>query len=259
MRALVTGAGGAFGGAVAAALRDRGWTVITTDVVGAVDVVADVSDDSCVARLRAAADDGLDVLIYSAGVGPPGDVGEPPTDAVRRTLEVNLLGAWRAVGAVMPALLTSRGRIVLVASGLAYVPLPFAGAYAVSKRALSAYADQLRAEYGSHVSVTTVYPGYVATPIHDAGAAAGLSFDGRVHAESVEVVVRKILDVVEARTPPRDVGTSWRTSAALWAGRHLPRTTDRLVAARVRQLVRRGAFDGSPLSAGLRKRLGRRD
>ena len=258
MRALVTGAAGAFGRAVAAALRDRGWTVMTTDIHGDVDVLADVADDSCVELLRAATGDTLDALVYCAGVGLPSDVGMPPTAAVRQTLEVNLLGAWRATGAAMPALLASRGRVVLVASGLAFVPLPFAGAYAVSKRALSAYADQLRAEYGSHLSVTTVYPGYVATAIHDAGTAAGLSFEGQIYAESVADVVQKIVSVIEARRAPRDVGSTWRTTAGLWAGRHAPRTVDRLVALRLRQLVRRGDFDAAPVAAGLRHRLGGR-
>jgi NAD(P)-dependent dehydrogenase (short-subunit alcohol dehydrogenase family) len=42
-----------------------------------------------------------------------------------------------------------------------------AAACTVSKRALTAYADVLRLEYGTHLSVTTVYPGYVNTAIHE--------------------------------------------------------------------------------------------
>ncbi|MCU1675614.1 MAG: short-chain dehydrogenase/reductase [Frankiales bacterium] len=254
MRALVTGGAGAFGSAVAAALRDRGWTVVTSDVVGAVDVPADIASDSSVAPLRAAAGDALELLVHCAGVGLPSDVGAPPDDAARHTLEVNLLGAWRAVGACMPALLAARGRIVLVASGLAYVPVPFAGAYAVSKRALSGYADQVRAEYGTQVSVTTLYPGYVPTPIHDAGAAIGLSFAGQVPTETVAGVVRKILDVSQARRPPRDAATTWRTGLAVAAGRRAPRALDAVISLAVRRLVRRGAFDGSDATAGFRGR-----
>jgi NAD(P)-dependent dehydrogenase (short-subunit alcohol dehydrogenase family) len=257
MRAVVVGGAGAFGSAVAAALRDRGWTVVTTDQVGAVDVVADLAADGCLPALRAAAGDALDLLVFCAGVGLPSDVGKPPDAGVRATLEVNLLGAWRAVGASMQALLAARGRIVVVASGLAYVPLPLAGAYAVTKRALAAYADQVRAEYGSHVSVTTVYPGYVRTPIHDAGAAVGLSLAGQVPEESVDDVVRAVIRSVEARRAPRDVATTWRTALAVAAGRHLPRAVDAVVARRVRRLVRRGHFDGAPPAAGLRTRLGR--
>ncbi|MDQ1724184.1 MAG: hypothetical protein QOG52_1212 [Frankiaceae bacterium] len=255
MRALVTGAAGAFGSATAAALRSRGWTVVTTDIVGDVDVLTDIAHDESVSALRDAAGDSLHLLVYCAGIGLPADVGLPPTDDVRRVLEVNLLGAWRAVGACMPALLASRGRIVLVASGLAYVPLPFAGAYAVSKRALSAYADQVRIEYGSHISVTTVYPGYVRTPIHDAGAAAGLSLEGQVYLESVDNTVTTILRSASVEAAPRDIGTTLRTSAAVWASRCLPRLTDRLITLGVRRQVRRGHFDGSPLAAGLRERL----
>jgi NAD(P)-dependent dehydrogenase (short-subunit alcohol dehydrogenase family) len=258
MRALVTGAAGAFGSATAAALRSRGWTVVTTDIVGEVDVLTDIAHDDSVSALRDAAGDSLDLLVYCAGIGLPADVGLPPTDDVRRVLEVNLLGAWRAVGACMPALLASRGRIVLVASGLAYVPLPFAGAYAVSKRALSAYADQVRIEYGSHIAVTTVYPGYVRTPIHAAGAQAGLSFEGQVWAESVDEVVNTVVRAVEARTAPRDVSTTWRTSAGVRLGRHLPGLLDRLIAVGVRRQVRRGTFDAAPTAVGLRERLRRR-
>jgi short-subunit dehydrogenase len=157
----------------------------------------------------------------------------------------------------MEALVAARGRIVLVASGLAYLPLPLAGAYAVTKRALAAYADQVRAEYGSHVSVTTIYPGFVRTPIHDAGAAVGLSFAGQVPEESVDDVVRAVIRSVEARRPPRDRATTWRTGLALAAGRHLPGAVDKAVAFRVRRLVRRGHFDGAPPAAGLRARLRR--
>ena len=147
---------------------------------------------------------------------------------------------------------------MLVASGLAYVPLPFAGAYAVSKRALSAYADQVRAEYGSHVSVTTVYPGYVRTPIHDAGRAVGLSFEGQVWAESTDDLVRTVVRAAQARTAPRDIGTTWRTASGVWAGRRLPGLMDRLIVVGVRRFVQRGTFDAAPLAAGLRDRLRRR-
>ena len=253
--ALVTGAAGAFGSAVVHALRDRGWSVVTTDVAGDVDVRADLADDSCVTALRSAAGGRLDLLVYCAGVGLPTDVGAPPDAAVRTTIEVNLLGAWRAVGACMPALLAGRGRIVLVASGLAYVSVPFAGAYAVSKRALSAYADQVRVEYGTHVSVTTVYPGYVKTPIHDEAAKAGLSFAGTVYEESVSDVVRTVISAVEAKRAPRDVGTTWKTTTGVWIARRTPKLLDRAVGVGVRRLVRRGTFSEAPSATAFVRRL----
>ena len=81
------------------------------------------------------------------------------------------------------ALRESRGRVVNVASGLAHVAVPFATAYCMSKRGLVAYSDALRLEHGDAITVTTVYPGYIRTPIHDASKAAGVALEGAVPAE----------------------------------------------------------------------------
>lgn len=149
------------------------------DRAGGPEVVeADITDDEAV---RAAVEKvlaelgGLDVLINAAGIGPVQDAGAHPDTSVLQTLNVNMLGPWRVAGNTMPALVESRGRVINVASGLAFATVPFASAYAASKRALSAWSDTLRMEYGSHVGITTIYPGYVKTPIHAHASAAGLS------------------------------------------------------------------------------------
>ena len=79
----------------------------------------------------------------------------------------------------MPHLLESRGRVVNIASGLAYMPVPFAAAYVMSKRGVVAYSDVLRLEYGDRLeAVTTVYPGYIRTGIHDAPSTRGVTLEG---------------------------------------------------------------------------------
>jgi NAD(P)-dependent dehydrogenase (short-subunit alcohol dehydrogenase family) len=60
-------------------------------------------------------------------------------------------------------------------------------------RAVGAYADVLRLEYGTHLSVTTVYPGYVDTAIHDRSRAAGVALDGLVPAEQVRDTVMTVV------------------------------------------------------------------
>ena len=94
-------------------------------------------------------------------------------------LDVNLLGPWRVTAAALPALRESRGRVVNVASGLAHLTVPFATAYTMSKRGVVAYSDSLRLEHGDAITVTTVYPGYIRTPIHERSAAAGVAARGR--------------------------------------------------------------------------------
>ena len=90
-------------------------------------------------------------------------------------IDVNLLGPWRVTAAALPALRESRGRVINVASGLAYLALPCGTAYCMSKRGLTAYSDALRLEYGDEITVTTVYPGYIRTPIHAASQASAAS------------------------------------------------------------------------------------
>jgi NAD(P)-dependent dehydrogenase (short-subunit alcohol dehydrogenase family) len=258
--AIVTGGAGAFGSATLRVLRYLGADAIGIDAVpGAGVVTCDVTDDE---QVRAAIAEAvgklgrLDTLIHYAGVGPVVDVGQVASAEVREALEVNLLGTWRVTAAALPALLDTHGRVIITASLLAGVPMPFSAAYTVSKRALTAYADVLRMEYGTHLGVTTVYPGYVRTAIHDRSRAAGVALDGLVPAESVHDTVLTVVRAAAARRPPRDVASTRVGTAAFRMARHAPGLLDRAMAARMRRLVRTQAFEGAELAAGLRERHG---
>jgi NAD(P)-dependent dehydrogenase (short-subunit alcohol dehydrogenase family) len=256
--AIVTGGAGAFGSATLRVLRYLGADAIGIDRVPGRGVVScDITDDE---QVRAAIAEAvgrlgrLDTLIHYAGVGPVVDVGQPIGPEVREALEVNLLGTWRVTSACLPALLDARGRVIITASLLSGVTVPFSGAYTVSKRALTAYADVLRLEYGTHLSVTTVYPGYVRTPIHDRSRAAGVSLDGLAPAESIRDTVLAVVRAAAARDAPRGVASTRAGTAALLLARHAPSLVDRTVAARMHRLVRTPALEGAELAAGLRER-----
>jgi NAD(P)-dependent dehydrogenase (short-subunit alcohol dehydrogenase family) len=258
--AIVTGGAGAFGSATLRVLRYLEADAIGIDRVPAAGVVTcDVTDDEQVRAAVAAAIKRLgrlDTLIHYAGVGPAMDVGQPADAEVREALEVNLLGTWRVTTAALPALLDARGRVIVTASLLAGVTMPFSVAYTVSKRAVTAYADVLRMEYGTHLGVTTVYPGYVDTAIHNRSRAAGVPLDGLVPAESVRDTVLTVVRAAAARSAPRDVASTRSGTAAFRLARHAPGLLDRAVAARLRRLVRTHGFEGAELAAGLRERHG---
>jgi NAD(P)-dependent dehydrogenase (short-subunit alcohol dehydrogenase family) len=261
VRVLVTGASGAFGSGTMRALAARGDRAVGLDVKPSDGVLAcDLTDDGqvadAVARVREELG-GLDAVVHFAGIGIPNDAGGPVDDAVLRTVQVNLLGAWRVTHATLPALVESRGRLVYTASELAYAVLPFVSAYSVAKRGLAAYADAVRFEYGSRISVTTVYPGYVPTPIHDVGLSMGLSLEGKVRKEKVENVVGTVMKALTARRPRRDTAATLAGDVELRLARHAPRLVEAAIRARTRLDVRRGTYDGVPLARGLVARLGK--
>jgi NAD(P)-dependent dehydrogenase (short-subunit alcohol dehydrogenase family) len=148
----------------------------------------------------------------------------------------------------LPALRAARGRVVNVSSGLAFLTVPFAPAYCMSKRGLTAYSEALRYEVGHEVTVTTVYPGYVKTPIHDASQEAGFALDGLVPEEPLAAVAGRVVRAAVG-PPVRDLATT-RSGTLSYAGlRRLPRRlVDAVVMGTLRRRARAGAFDRSPLA-----------
>ena len=258
-RILLTGASSGIGAAAAAALRARGAQVVGLDIRGdGADVLAcDVRDQAAVDTAVAEAVrrlGGLDVLINCAGIGDPQSAGAAPGEDARRVLEVNLLGPWRVTAAALPALRAARGRVVNVASGLAFITVPFATAYCMSKRGVVAYSDALRAEYGDEITVTTVYPGYVRTPIHEASASQGITLEGMVPAEPVSAAAATLVRAALGR-PRRDLATTRAGTLNYAFLRLVPR---RLVDWGVRSTLRRAARGGRVSSDGIAGELAAR-
>lgn len=261
-RIVITGAASGIGAATACALRERGAQVVGLDLNGDEPgmLACDVRDQASVERAVGEAVErlgGLDVLINCAGIGDPQSAGEPPAEDALRVLDVNLLGPWRVTAAALPALRESGGRVVNVASGLAHVTMPLAPAYCMSKRGLVAYSDALRLEHGDAITVTTVYPGYIRTPIHRAAAAQGVSLEGLVPAERVQDAASTLVRAALGR-PVRDLATTRQGTIGYALARLAPRgLIDRLTRRQLHRAARRGAFDGSELASDMVARMAR--
>ncbi len=259
LRVLVTGASGTFGQAMCRRFTDLGAQVVGLDVSPSPDasitvLPCDLTDDTAVVDAVASALErlgGLDVLINNAGIGGPAPAERAPGVEVRRQLEINLLGTWRTTAACVPALVESRGRVVMLASRMAVMQLPLAAAYGASKRAMVAYADALRLELGTHVGVTCVYPSAVRSPIHDSTAEAGLSLEGVSQFEPLDGVVDAVLRAAIGRRVRRDLPTTRRGAIEFFLARHVPALTDRIVARTLAGRVTSGAFGDAELAAPL--------
>ena len=109
-----------------------------------------------------------DIVIANAGISV-GTSTENPEDlpAFRKVMDTNVLGmavTFQPFVAAMRA--RASGTLVGIASAAGFRGLPGAGAYSASKSAAISYLESLRVElHGSGVSVVTICPGYIRTPM----------------------------------------------------------------------------------------------
>jgi len=181
-RALVTGASRGIGLATAAALRERGASVgmvargkgeleARAEELGAVALPADVADYESIAgavEQFAAAAGGIDLLVANAGIVRYAPYAEQPLDDIEQMVRVNVLGTLYSVKAALPHLLDhADGHIVVVSSGAGLRAFPWGAVYGATKAADKGFAEALRHELsGTGVSLSTVFPGEVATDLH---------------------------------------------------------------------------------------------
>ena len=187
-------------------------------------------------------------MINSAGVGLPQSAIKAPGRDALAVLDINLFGTWRVNAAAMHELRRTRGRILNIASGLSHLSMPFAPAYCGSKRAVVGYSDSLRLEIGHEVQVTTVYPGYIKTPIHDESIDQGFSLEGVVPEEPLAQACEAIVSAALGKYR-RDVATTRSGTLAYSGVRRLPRKlVDAGTLISVRRQLKRDDFTGSPLA-----------
>ena len=134
-------------------------------------VDSDISNPQCAQDLKnrlAQITPVIDTVILNAGNCEYIDVNDFDIDSVERVTQINYLGFARCVYAVLPLLLKSEKtpHLVGISSASAYFGLPRAEAYGASKAALSHFLDSLRVDlHHKGVFVSTVYPGFVDTPL----------------------------------------------------------------------------------------------
>ena len=107
----------------------------------------------------------IDGMFYFPGIYDPQRLDKLTMEHLRDLIEINLLGAFRAVMAVLPVMKRQRsGQIVLCGSVAGYRGLPNGQPYCASKAAMISLAESLRAENGPEgIDVRLISPGFVKT------------------------------------------------------------------------------------------------
>ncbi|MFL5798360.1 MAG: SDR family oxidoreductase [Actinomycetota bacterium] len=177
---LVTGAARGIGAATARALSRRGARLSLVGLEpellaevggrlgeGTIWREADVTDQGALnAATEATARrlGGIDAVVANAGVANYGTVLTADPDAFARTVDVNLVGAYRTIAAAVPHLVRRRGYALIVASLASFAPLPGAAGYSASKAGAEALAGALRGELAHHgVAVGSAHPSWIDT------------------------------------------------------------------------------------------------
>jgi 3-oxoacyl-[acyl-carrier protein] reductase len=185
-RALVTGASGAIGGAIARALHKQGAIVALSGTkVQALEALAselgsnafvtpaDLSKAADVEKLvpdaEAATGGEIDILVNNAGMTRDMLFARMSDEDWQAVLDVNLTAAFRLTRAALRGMMRRRaGRIVSISSVVAVVGNPGQANYSASKAGLQAMTRSLAAEIASrNVTVNCVAPGFTSSAMTD--------------------------------------------------------------------------------------------
>ena len=183
--ALVTGASGGIGDAIARQLHRQGATVVLAgrrqDALAALAeslgdrarvAVAELAEPQAAEQMIAAADadGGVDVLINNAGLTRDNLALRMKDEDWQTVLDVNLSAGFRLIRAALRGMMRRRwGRIVNVTSIVALTGNPGQANYAAAKAGMIGMTKSLAAEVaGRGITVNCVAPGFIQTPMTEA-------------------------------------------------------------------------------------------
>ncbi|MBO9547949.1 SDR family NAD(P)-dependent oxidoreductase [Pseudomonas sp.] len=188
--AIVTGAAGGIGSAIAMRLASEGATVVISDVNlqaaqavaegiqeeggKALAIAADIAQgDACRALVADVAErlGRIDILVNNAGVNRRGNLLALSEDDWHSSFAINLDAMFHLCRAVLPIMIEAgAGAIVNTASQWGLYPAPGHIAYNVTKAAVASFTQNLARDYAPHnIRVNAVCPGEIHTPMLEAG------------------------------------------------------------------------------------------
>ncbi len=206
---LITGAGSGIGAGIAAELARAGHHIVATDLkAGSCErVVAeiraaggsaeahelDVTSEASVAACFRAVSRPVEVLVNNAGLQHVAPLEEFPMEKWELLVQVMLIGVARLTRAVLPGMRERGfGRIVNIGSIHSLVASPYKSAYVAAKHGLLGFSKVIALETrDTDITVNTICPTYVKTPLVDDQIAGQARTRGISEAEVISEVMLK--------------------------------------------------------------------
>jgi NADP-dependent 3-hydroxy acid dehydrogenase YdfG len=182
--AVVSGASGGIGGAIATAFARRGATLCllgrdTNKLKARAKILhassprvdthhCDLTEDSQIELVRSYVMQQygrVDILVHCGGAIDHGKVADAPLSVLDHLYRTNVRGPMVLTQSMLPFLKKPRGQIVFINSSAGLTTRPNTGYFSATQHAFKALADSLRDEVNADgVRVLSVYPGRTATP-----------------------------------------------------------------------------------------------
>lgn len=236
--ALVTGGSSGLGRAISLELAARGAAVAVNyarsradaeataaECGRAIAVQADVADPAAVAAMAAEVEEELgpvELLVNNAGITeavPYAELERVTVETWRRLLDVNVVGAFLCVQAVVPGMVERGfGRVVNVSTASTFTAVGSSIPYVASKAALNSMTEMLARAFSPAVQVNAVAPGLMRTPWLDKyfppGTLESLQAGGSTFVP-LEDVARCVCDLlangsISGQIVPVETGAMWR-------------------------------------------------
>lgn len=115
----------------------------------------------------------IDIAVANAGIGGNNaETRDFEPAAVKKVIDINLLGAVNMIHAVLPSMKERKsGHLVAISSLAGFRGLPKSAAYCASKAAMTAFFESVRLDVLRHnIDVTIIQPGFIKTPLTDGRA-----------------------------------------------------------------------------------------
>ncbi|WP_431272040.1 SDR family NAD(P)-dependent oxidoreductase [Dankookia sp. P2] len=150
---------------------------------------------------------GLDILVNNAGVIEPiAEIASSDPAAWARNIQINLIGAYNVVRAVLPGMLAGGGGTIIdISSGAAYRPLEGWSAYCSGKAGLAMFTNAIALETaGRGIRVFGFSPGTIDTEMQVKIRASGMNVISKIPRGDLLPVAHAVRGLVYLCTPAAD-------------------------------------------------------